>query len=293
MAEKKKKGTRIKVSKQRRPRRSRKASKKKKPKRRKGQGQYSNFFPTNRTIDSNQYWQLRAEIAGAEARVRSSLKDRKDEESKAEKRAEDRVGKLEKQVETVAARTPYVALSGDVGTPAHRGEYDRTDTSSADRDSARDSHTVDLTTETPYRRHQSPRSPSDVYHRGETFEDQEQRKQQRLRDAISLRRQHSVRNVENIVSRWRTIAKTSQLGSELQRAGEPTTPHNLSINLDTPTRETIESVTEHGAPPSTVKIARQRQRAFFISGEQSATTPEDVLTSSRGRHASGHTTTDL
>ena len=283
---KKTKGKTIKVTKAKGRKKPKQSKKRKRG--RKGRGHYSNFFPTNRTIDSNQYWQLRAEIAGAEARVRSSLKDRKDEESKAEKRAEDRVGKLEKQVETVAARTP-VALSGDVGTP----EYDRTDTSSADRDSARDSHTVDLTTETPYRRHQSPRSPSDVYHRGETFEDQQQRKQQRLRDAISLRRQHKVRNVENIVSRWRTIAKTSQLGSELQRAGEPTTPHNLSINLDTPTRETIESVTEHGAPPSTFKLARQRQRAFFISGEQSATTPEDVLTSSRGRHESGHTTTDL
>ena len=172
---KKTKGKTIKVTKAKGRKKPRpKAQSKKRKRGRKARGQYSNFFPTNRTIDSNQYWQLRAEIAGAEARVRSSLKDRKDEESKAEKRAEDRVGKLEKQVETVAARTPvtpYVALSGDVGTPAHRGEYDRTDTSSADRDSARDSHTVDLTTETPYRRHQSPRSPSDVYHRGETFED--------------------------------------------------------------------------------------------------------------------------
>ena len=55
-----------------------------------------------RQMDSNQYWQLRAEIAGAEARVRTSLEDRKDEESKAEKRAEEKVVKLEKQVELVA-----------------------------------------------------------------------------------------------------------------------------------------------------------------------------------------------
>lgn len=103
---KKPKGKRIKVSKARKkPQRS------KKRKGRKGQGQYSNLFPTNRQIDSNQYWQLRAEIAGAEARVRSSLKDRQDEESKAEKRAEAKVDKLEKQVEAVQqAQTP--------GTPA-------------------------------------------------------------------------------------------------------------------------------------------------------------------------------
>ena len=99
--EKKPKGKRIKVS------RARKKPKASKKKGRKGQGQYSSFFPTNRQIDSNQYWQLRAEIAGAEARVRSSLKDKKDEESKAEKRAEAKVEKLEKQVKAVQqAQTP-------------------------------------------------------------------------------------------------------------------------------------------------------------------------------------------
>eukprot|EP01045_Picozoa_sp_COSAG04_P037681 COSAG04_NODE_9741_length_835_cov_6.707880_1_plen_70_part_10 len=31
-----------------------------------GTGVFGSHFPTNRTIDSNQYWQLRAEIAGTE-----------------------------------------------------------------------------------------------------------------------------------------------------------------------------------------------------------------------------------
>ena len=61
------KGKRIKVAKvkKKKPRASKK--RKRAPKARKGKGQYSNFFPTNRQIDSNQYWQLRAEIAGAES----------------------------------------------------------------------------------------------------------------------------------------------------------------------------------------------------------------------------------
>ena len=76
------------------PKRRRKATKGKKvavkPKRRrrgkKGKGQYSDNFPSNRQVDSNQYWQLRAEIAGAEARVRTSLKDRQEDEKKADKK---------------------------------------------------------------------------------------------------------------------------------------------------------------------------------------------------------------
>ena len=79
------------------PKRRRKATKGRKvavkPKRRrrgaKGKGQYSNFFPTNRQVDSNQYWQLRAEIAGAEARVRTSLKDRQEDDKKADKKVKD------------------------------------------------------------------------------------------------------------------------------------------------------------------------------------------------------------
>ena len=41
----------------------------KRVKRKAGTGVFGSHFPTNRTIDSNQYWQLRAEIAGAESRV--------------------------------------------------------------------------------------------------------------------------------------------------------------------------------------------------------------------------------
>ena len=70
MAKKKTKAKKIKVAKARKKPIPKGKSKKRK---RAQRGKYSNFFPTNRQIDSNQYWQLRAEIAGAEARVRSSL----------------------------------------------------------------------------------------------------------------------------------------------------------------------------------------------------------------------------
>ena len=88
MAKKKK----ITVVRQKRPKKPKKSKKAKKAK--KGKGQFGNFFPTNRQIDSNQYWQLRAEIAGAEARVRTSLKDRQEDEKKADKK----VAKLETEV---------------------------------------------------------------------------------------------------------------------------------------------------------------------------------------------------
>ncbi len=64
----------IKVVKPKRRRKPKKTAARRKPRKtRKGKAHYSSFFPTNRQIDSNQYWQLRAEIAGAEARVLSSL----------------------------------------------------------------------------------------------------------------------------------------------------------------------------------------------------------------------------
>ena len=112
---KKTKGKKIKVT---RARKKPKASKKRK----RGRGQYSNFFPTNRQVDSNQYWQLRAEIAGTEARVRTSLRDQKDDESKAKKKAETKVEKLEKQVEKVGA-TAQTAIDLTRGV----GEYDQGD----------------------------------------------------------------------------------------------------------------------------------------------------------------------
>jgi hypothetical protein len=120
MAEKKK-ITVVKQKRPKKPKKSKKARKAKKAKKgKKGKGQYSSAFPTNRQIDSNQYWQLRAEIAGAESRVRTSLKDRQEDEKKAEKK----VTKLETEVRGVAAaqQTPQVVIN-TVGTPAVN-EYD-------------------------------------------------------------------------------------------------------------------------------------------------------------------------
>lgn len=112
---KKPKGKKIKVTK---ARKKPKASKKRK----RGRGQYSNFFPTNRTIDSNQYWQLRAEIAGAEARVRTGLRDQKDDESKAKKKAEKKVDTLAKEVAAVSrdvTRTPWAQRAASLAfTPS-------------------------------------------------------------------------------------------------------------------------------------------------------------------------------
>ena len=127
------------------PKRRRKATKGRKvavkPKRRrrgaKGKGQYSNFFPTNRQVDSNQYWQLRAEIAGAEARVRTSLKDRQEDDKKADKKVKD----LQTEVRGVAAaqQTPQVVVN-NIGTPGggRRGregdrEYERGENASRSR----------------------------------------------------------------------------------------------------------------------------------------------------------------
>jgi len=96
---KKKKITVVKQKRPKKPKKSKKARKAKKAKKgKKGKGQYSSAFPTNRQIDSNQYWQLRAEIAGAESRVRTSLKDRQEDEKKAEKK----VTKLETEVKDFA-----------------------------------------------------------------------------------------------------------------------------------------------------------------------------------------------
>ena len=93
----------VKQKKQKRPKKSKKAKKARKARRgQKGKGQFGNFFPTNRQIDSNQYWQLRAEIAGAEARVRTSLRDRQDDEKKADKK----VAKLETEVKEFTKLTP-------------------------------------------------------------------------------------------------------------------------------------------------------------------------------------------
>ena len=69
----------------------------KRVKRKAGTGVFGSHFPTNRTIDSNQYWQLRAEIAGAESRVGTRLKDRQAEYD----RKEANIDKIKKQVDKV------------------------------------------------------------------------------------------------------------------------------------------------------------------------------------------------
>ena len=130
---KKKKITVVRQKRPKKPKKSKKAKKAKKGK--KGKGQFGNFFPTNRQIDSNQYWQLRAEIAGAEARVRTSLKDRQEDEKKADKK----VAKLETEVRGVAAaqQTPQVVINTG-GTPAVN-EYDRGEDASRSRSERRGS----------------------------------------------------------------------------------------------------------------------------------------------------------
>ena len=91
-----KKNKKITVARQKRPKKPKKSKKAKKVKKgKKGKGQYSSAFPTNRQIDSNQYWQLRAEIAGAESKVGVSMKDRKAEED----RKDDEVKKLRREVD--------------------------------------------------------------------------------------------------------------------------------------------------------------------------------------------------
>ena len=64
MANKKKKIAVKRKPKTKKPTKPKKRVRKKKQT--KGAGIFGNHFPTNRTVDSNQYWQLRAEIAGAE-----------------------------------------------------------------------------------------------------------------------------------------------------------------------------------------------------------------------------------
>ena len=99
MAKKKSKGKR-KIVVQKRPRKKRKT----KGKRRKvkGAGIFSNQFPTNRVIDSNQYWQLRAEIAGAEGRVLANLKDRQADYD----RKEGNIEKIKQEVRDFTSLTP-------------------------------------------------------------------------------------------------------------------------------------------------------------------------------------------
>ena len=88
-----------------------------------GTGVFGSHFPTNRTIDSNQYWQLRAEIAGTEARVRTRLKDRQADYD----RSEANITKIQKEVKEVMTPEKIAAAARNAardqvhagpGTPA-------------------------------------------------------------------------------------------------------------------------------------------------------------------------------
>ena len=291
---KKPKGKKIKVTK---PRKKPKASKKRK--RGRGRGQYTNFFPTNRQVDSNQYWQLRAEIAGTEARVRTSLRDRQDEESKAEKKAEKKVEKLERDVAAVQAIRPQAAPNINftpniiLGTPdggggggggggRGGGEYNRGQEAVNARGVAKDRHHVDLSAETPARQPRA-RAATPVQHRRETTEEYAQREQEGLRGAIALRERGVQSLSRNVVSAWRTVAQTGLLKERLRKAGEPKTAHNLSetsSGAESPATaiervtERIDAATERQAPPTTPpsagrKAAAQRRRSVFHLGGDS------------------------
>ena len=110
MAKKKTKGKR-KIVVQKRPRKKRKT----KGKRRRGAGVFGNQFPTNRVIDSNQYWQLRAEIAGAESRVLANLKDRQADYD----RKEGNIEKIKQEVRDFTSLTSaQQAYARELRTPA-------------------------------------------------------------------------------------------------------------------------------------------------------------------------------
>jgi hypothetical protein len=282
MAKKKTKAKKITVAK---ARKKGKSKKRKRPRR----GQYSNFFPTNRQIDSNQYWQLRAEIAGAEARVRSSLKDRKEDEVKADKK----VKKLEAEVKSwkTPAATPPVVVNvptpGAVGTP-RGGEYENGTAAAGERQAARDANTVDLAADSPAFPPRAPPSPpSPVQHRGQTYEEGQQRQQEQLRNAIRMQQGRNVGTKGNIMSRWRTTAQTGILKRKLAAGALPLTPHNLGspANPNTPTRATVQSVIDHGAPPASVARTREARRELLLG--QTGTSPESLLLASasaaRGR----------
>ena len=100
MAKKKKK---IVVKKKPRTKKPTKRKKRvRKTKQNKGTGIFGNHFPTNRTVDSNQYWQLRAEMAGAEGRVLANLKDRQADYD----RKEANIEKIKAEVKDFTSLSP-------------------------------------------------------------------------------------------------------------------------------------------------------------------------------------------
>ena len=99
--------------------------KKKKGKRKKrgvkGAGIFGTGVPTNRVVDSNQYWQLRAEIAGGESKVRTTIRDRQAAEDKKDdelRKLRTEVGTLKGESRATAATANAALIAASVGTPA-------------------------------------------------------------------------------------------------------------------------------------------------------------------------------
>jgi len=112
---KRKKGARKKVT------RKRKKVTRKKKRAVLGAGSFSTGVPTNRVIDSNQYWQLRAEIAGGEAKVRTTIKDRQEAEDKKDeelRKLRIQVGALQGETRATSATANAALFAASVGTPA-------------------------------------------------------------------------------------------------------------------------------------------------------------------------------
>ena len=126
--------------------------KKKKGKRKKrgvkGAGIFGTGVPTNRVVDSNQYWQLRAEIAGGESKVRTTIRDRQAAEDKKDdelRRLRTEVGTLKGESRATAATANAALIAASVGTPARARA--RADSPSIDLSSisAAQSHASDRT----------------------------------------------------------------------------------------------------------------------------------------------------
>ena len=126
--------------------------KKKKGKRKKrgvkGAGIFGTGVPTNRVVDSNQYWQLRAEIAGGESKVRTTIRDRQAAEDKKDdelRKLRTEVGTLKGESRATAATANAALIAASVGTPARARA--RADSPSIDLSSisAAQSHASDRT----------------------------------------------------------------------------------------------------------------------------------------------------
>ena len=132
--------------------------KKKKGKRKKrgvkGAGIFGTGVPTNRVVDSNQYWQLRAEIAGGESKVRTTIRDRQAAEDKKDdelRRLRTEVGTLKGESRATAATANAALIAASVGTPARARAR-------ADSPSPRSDPSIDLSSISAAQSHASDRT---------------------------------------------------------------------------------------------------------------------------------------